>query len=126
MSITYSITEGVRSDIGAGPISSSYSEVGTNEQTLDVTLPANTVNFAYTISLNAATLQVLCMIADQNMTILMNSTSAPSNTFNLKANIPFLWSVSPGYFPNPLTASVTGLYITSAQAGRLRARFLSP
>jgi hypothetical protein len=126
MSMTYSITEGVRSDIGAGPISSSYSEVGTNEQTIDVTLPAGTVNFAYSLAITAATLQVLCMIADQNMTVLTNSSSAPSNTFNLKANIPYLWSVSPGYFPNPLTANVSSLYITSSTAGRLRARFLSP
>jgi hypothetical protein len=58
-------------------------------------------------------------------TVKTNSTSAPGNTLNLKAGRDHSWERSPGYYPNPFTADVTVLYITTVAAGRIRGRFLT-
>lgn len=50
----------------------------------------------------------------------------PSQSFSLKAGVPFVWGTSPGYFGNPITADVAKLNFTCVTAARLRGQILNP
>lgn len=73
-----------------------------------------------------ATLQLLYLLSDRDITVKTNSSGAPDDTFALKAGIPLVWHKDDPHFTNPLTAPITALYITNAsgQTARVEARAL--
>jgi hypothetical protein len=56
---------------------------------------------------------------------IANAAAAPQDVLVLSANIPFLWSISPGYFPYPFAGAVTALYVTNTNACSLQGRILT-
>jgi hypothetical protein len=122
--ITHTRSYSVRSS-GGGTVSSNYSESGSLEQTIDASFAAGTAGALVDVSFTFASLQSIQLVADQPMTIYTNSAGSPAQTFNLKAGMPFDWSVSPAYFANPFTVNVTAFYITTTLGTRLRGRILT-
>lgn len=90
--------------------------------TLDVTVAGSTTNEAHAFSLDKTKLQSWYLVSSQNVTIKTNSTGSPGNTWNLIANVPFVWSASAAYFSNPVSANITTLYITNSGTTSARVR----
>jgi hypothetical protein len=124
--ITHTQTYTVVTNNTQGTVSGSLQEVGSSEIVLDQTIPANSTNLLYTISLIAANLQSFIMLSDSDLTVKTNSSSAPANTINLKAGKPLVWDISNGYYPNPFTVNVTAFYSTNGTvATNFKCRFLT-
>ena len=119
----FSITHKVSSDADL-PISATGDETGSNQYSVDVSFPAASVNTPIAATFTASGVQSVFMLADNNLTLLTNSTGSPSNTFNLVAGRPLVWAVSDGYFANPFSANVTGFYVSCTPSARLRIKLL--
>ena len=92
---------------------------------LDIQIPASTTNQAVAISINPLKLRSLFMLAtQQGLTIKANSTGSPTNTYALVAGVAFVWSADSAYFANPVSSTITTIYVTNAgsTAARLRIR----
>lgn len=73
MSITGKISTTVTSN-GASPVAGSQSETGNVETRIDENYPASTVRSLLAISFTRASLQLLELVADQNLTVEVNGT----------------------------------------------------
>lgn len=123
MSIDHTITIKTASSESSS-ISSSYTETGTTEISIDQSFSASTTDSLVSLSFTTSNIQSIELVSTQAMTIQTNSGSTPDNTITLVANVPFQWSRTPGYFSNPFTANVTAFYITCTAAARLTGRIL--
>lgn len=119
MSVSSSESLSVSADNSRG-FAGTSGDVGALAQTINQGYAAGTTDALYTISFATAALQKIWLKSDQDMTIKVNSSSAPSQTINLKAGRPYRWSVSEGYFSNPIVANVTALYITCTTSAQLQ------
>ena len=108
-----------------GSVSGSSNEIGTTGLNINQDYPASTIDSALSVAFNYANLQSIVLVSSVDMTIETNSGSSPANTIPLKANRPFVWRKSDGYFANPFTSNVTGFYITCTAAGTLKGRILT-
>lgn len=125
MSITHTHSFTLSSSNGTGtPINGSVTEIGTTEFAVDNTFPAGT-DVLLACTLTVANIQSIEMLSDKNLTIETNSGSSPANTINLIAGVPFPWSKSAAYFPNPFGTNITALYITNAVPARLKIKILT-
>lgn len=124
--ITYNEAASVNSG-GGGAISTTWNDIGNNDLQINDSIGAGVTDSALGILFNGTTLQSILLVATQNVTLTINapSTGAPFATINLKANIPYLWSASAGYFANPLNVNVTEIYATTSSACVLRGRVLT-
>jgi hypothetical protein len=79
------------------------------------------------IAFTSANVKSLILLANKDLTIKVNSTSAPDVTLNLKAGIPLVWQADAGYFTNPLSAATTvsHFYLTSTASVRFQALVIS-
>lgn len=122
MSITHRQNLSLQSN-GGNAIQGTINEVGATEITIDQ-LVATGTNTAIACAFAFADLESCIIVSDQDATLETNDGTTPDDVFALKAGMPLEWSKSAGYFPNPFTADVTGLFLTNATPARLRARFL--
>jgi hypothetical protein len=94
-----------------------------SQHTFDAAIAASQTNFEIDVDIPVSPeLKAFVLIADQNMTVKTNSTSAPDNTISLSANVPFFWITGQGSIP--LAAAVTKFYVTNTTAGTLKCRAL--
>jgi hypothetical protein len=81
-------------------------------------IPANTTNGEADIVVTVANVKAAALVADKDCTIKTNSTSAPDNTFAMKANQPLIWAKD-----DPialfLTVNLTKLFITTGAAATI-------
>src|SRR6516165_1131413 len=125
MSITHKQTYSVTSDQGGSPLQGIQSEVGATEIAGDITVGASVTNQALTLSFTAANIQSIFLVSDKGMTIKGNSTSSPAYTIVLKPGSPLVWSISQGYYTNPMNTNTTVWYLTTTAASRLQYKLLS-
>lgn len=124
MSVTFNQTTTINAD-GSNPVSGQVMDVGSNNLSSNVSIPAASTGFATNIAFNGVNLQSLILTSNQNITLLINSTGSPFATINLLANVPFVWSKSAGYFANPLNTNVTNIYVNSTSAALLKTKILT-
>ena len=122
MSIIHTIARSSTLDNGAA-ISSSEDVPSDFGMTLDFTVAPGVTNEAHAFVVDRTKLQSWYVLAGQAVVILANSTSTPTNTWNMVAGVAFVWSIA-GYFANPLAANLVTLYITNSgtSAARIRIR----
>jgi len=107
---------------GSGTITASKSYTGSSETNLSETLAIGT-NTALTIAVDVSTLVHVYIKSDVAVTILVNSTGAPTKTITLAADEPYIWP--DGGLTSPLGASdVTVFYCTQAAEADLEVRIL--
>lgn len=95
---------------------------GTQEYTGDAATTVDPITIAdsETDTLVSATIDIsqvkhIFMLSTVDMTIETNSSSAPTDTWVLQANVPYVWNVDLGvYYTNKITADVTAIYLTNA------------
>jgi hypothetical protein len=111
---------------GGVSLSGSGREVGATEVVVDKSFAASQTDATLAVSFVGNNLQSLFLVADQNVQIEVNSGSSPAKTISLKANLPYEWQSSPGYFTNPFSGiTSTTWYITTTAAVRLRGKILT-
>jgi hypothetical protein len=100
-----------------GSNSLSLAATESNEATFaaDVALAAAAANVQAGVAFVATKLQDIWMSCDQACTVKTNSSTTPGNTFDLAANVPFVW-IKDGGVTNPFTVDVTTLYVTNTSA----------
>jgi hypothetical protein len=81
----------------------------TTELNTDVTLATAVTNTRVNLAITRAQIASLCLYSSANMTVLVNSTSAPANTFTLTAAAP---QIGTGTNALALEADVTSLWLT--------------
>src|SRR5574338_1407205 len=107
MSHTFAITE--KCVIGGVAQSEVNSLTSGQRVSIDDSVPvANDQLFA--LSLDVSQVKAIYISSDQDLTLETNSSSAPAQTLNLKANIPYIWYTNK-YHPLVFTTDITAPYI---------------
>jgi hypothetical protein len=125
MSIVFTATTTLNAN-GLDSLTGQVQDSGSTYLKIDKTIAGGVTDGAQGISFNGATLKAIILVANQNLTIKVNSTGSPFATINLLANVPYRWSAAEGYFANPLNVSVTEFYATTGSVTtRLQGRVLN-
>lgn len=123
--ITHAQSVSVSSD-SSSTLKGSIQEAGSSEINISEPLPAGTANVEYDLAFAGNSLQSVVLLSNQNLTVLVNSTSSPALTINLVANCPYVWSKSAGYFANPFAGvTVTKFFLSCTPAATLRGKVLT-
>lgn len=93
------------------------------EDNRDITVAALATDYLVAYALDYSQCKGLFILADADMTLEINSSSAPDQTISLTANVPVAW-VYGGFGSCPITAVTTSLYVTSTAGGTLKIRTL--
>lgn len=126
MSFTHTIEQSITTS--GEKTAAKFSRTEDYEQKLDKTVAPSVTDGPITgFDFVVAKLRSIFIVSDQDVILETNSPSAPSNTINLKANVPLFWQSTTPYFANPFTVDVTSLYFTTgaiAAAANINARAL--
>lgn len=120
-----SFTWGTPGQVNA--LSGSISKTADAEKNLDLAIIANQTNKAVDYAVVVARLKMFVLLATVDMTVKTNSSGSPDNTFTLKANEPFVWTVDQGTLKDTAAVTVvdiTHLYVTNTTAGTFSVRSL--
>lgn len=119
MAFTHTFLRGWSSSTG-GSLSKSVSASGGLEVSVQETIPISTSDKLLTdVKFTIAQLKGLYIVANQPLKLEFNSSSAPVNTINLIADVPFAWVFGdPTLTDNNGTPAafvdVTAVYVTNA------------
>jgi hypothetical protein len=86
---------------------------------LEESIPSSSTDLEIAVEINATTLVSIMILADQDLTIETNSSSAPDDTITVRANVPIWWEDGSSETA-PITADVTSIFVTSTNAATLR------
>jgi hypothetical protein len=103
----------ITGDDGTMPISGRILAAGTVRARVDIVIPQGIVDQPVTVAFPFSILDTIQMWSDKDCIVKFNDSAAPILTVNLVGGWPYFWSSSPGYFPNPLTADVSTIYIST-------------
>ncbi len=92
------------------------------EDNRDITVAALAADYLVAYVLDYSQCKGVFILADADMTLETNSSSAPDQTISLTANVPVAWVYGAGTCP--ITADITSLYVTSTAGGTLKIRTL--
>lgn len=115
MAITHKQTLSILPSSGTN-VTATFTETGSSEVLINDVIPLSSTNLLRTLTITAANIQSIFMLASTDLTIKTNSSGSPANTINLKAGIPLVWSISSAYFTCPITTNVTAFYQTNGAA----------
>lgn len=90
---------------------------------MDAVIPAAAANFPVAVAFPLTGMQSLKIEASAAMDLETNDAATPDQTITLGADDPLEWKDDDPY-DNPITAAVTGLFVTSTAGGILRIRVL--
>lgn len=116
MSFTDTFSVNYTQSPGAAPVfSGSITLTGGNQENVDIA--GNAGPGVLTNSICAVTkskLLSLLLVCDQNITLYTNSSSAPQDTLNISANIPYYWSINIAtIFTCPFSNNVTEVFVNN-------------
>lgn len=108
-------THKINSDWQAGneSLSKQITITADGEANVEVEVADEAADLAINIAIDISALQLLYIVADQDLTIETNDGTTPDDTLALKAGKPIVWYDGCGY-SNPLSADVTALYASNA------------
>lgn len=111
---------------GVTPISSTVAHAAAGEANIDDVVPAASTDKEYDLAITKASLQSLYILSAGPLTIKVNNATTPDETWVLAAGVPFLWLADwAAWFPNPLAANVTKIFVTTTTAAKLQVRAIS-
>lgn len=89
---------------------------GNTEQNVDETCNVNATT-EIDVTFIKANLQCLLLYCDQTITLKTNSSGAPQDTLNVKANVAFVWNTDlNSIFACPFSNNVTKFFVVGADA----------
>lgn len=122
--ITHTISSLSTFGPSGGTLSGSVTETGTVEHLLDESFIAETADELVSISFAYAGVKAIWLLASTDLTLNTN-LSTGTDVIELKAGIPFAWTATCNYFPNPFTVDVTAFYFDCDLACRLQGVILT-
>jgi hypothetical protein len=116
----------VTGDDGTTTLAGRILSAGTVRARVDIVIPQGIVDQPITVSFPHAILDTIQMLSDKDCIVKFNSATAPILTVNLVGGWPYFWNSSSGYFPNPFSADVSTIYVsTPGSAVNLKLKALS-
>lgn len=113
--MAFTHTQIINYSAGGEQLLASTTYTGTSELRIDESVGDSVTDFFVEVSIDQSAIQSLYMFSDQDITIETNNSSAPTDTFVLQANSPYIFNVDQGvYNSNLITADVTAIYLTNA------------
>lgn len=100
---------------GSNQVSGIASKASDGEDNRDVTLTASQADVEVAAAFTTSNLVSIFIYSTQDLTLETNSSSAPDDTFAIKAGRPFFWQKDTG-IPIPFTATVTKFFLTNGAA----------
>jgi len=99
---------------GPNPVAKNQSFSGTGEANIISTTVADSVTDQLeVISIDVSAIQSIYINSTQNITLEINSSSAPTETIALTADNPYIWYLG-SYFTNTLATDITAMFLTNA------------
>jgi len=86
---------------------------GDAESKLEVAIADSVTDQQVNVAIDVTAVKSILMTSDQDLTVETNDGTTPTDTINLIAGVPYLWTTDQ-YFTNLLTADVTALYLTNS------------
>ena len=111
MAFNHSITRRIVTTGGSRQATKELSADG--EQRVDVAVNDQETDKQVEFDILIANLESIFILATVDMTIKTNSSSAPDETLNIKADQPYVWHTD-CYFANLLATNITALYVTNS------------
>lgn len=111
MAFTNSITRAVAT--AGRNVSKIKAYTGASQLSINVSIPDSSTDMLVNFSLDVSVLQSIYITSDQDVTLETNDGGTPTDTINLKADVPYIWAIG-DYFTNKITADITALYFTNA------------
>lgn len=90
-------------------LNAAFNVTGGAESNIDEAIPDSSVDLTVVFNLDVSEVKVLFILSDQDISIETNDGVAPDNTFDLAANVPFLWTSEDG----PALTDTDGVAVTS-------------
>ena len=103
----------VTGDDGTATISGRLYSAGTVRARVDIVIPAGSVDLPINVSFPFNYLDTLQIFSDKDCIVKFNDPAAPLWQVDLIGGWPYFWNSGDGYFPNPLTADVTGIFVST-------------
>jgi hypothetical protein len=128
------ITAGIAWNASAAAVQSALralSTIGSNVTCTGGALPGTAVTCTFSGSLVAKTVPLLTFNASGltggsgPTVVVANALYTPQDVIVLQANIPLLWSITPGYFACPFLGAVTSMFVSNTNACTLNGRILT-
>lgn len=94
-------------------VQSSREYAGGQQVAINETIISGATNQLVSLALDVSQIQSLILLSSRNVTLKTNSSTTPTNTLNLVANVPYIWN-SDSYDTSKLTADVTSLFVTNS------------
>ncbi|MBN9522493.1 hypothetical protein J0H58_28890 [bacterium] len=108
---------------GGLQVEATYDAAGGLRPDVSEVIPPSSTDLAVAWVCDVSALSAVVLLASAAMTVETNNASSPGNTIPLAAGQPVFWFTGCGW-ACPLTADVTGLYVTSTAGGTLSIRAL--
>lgn len=97
------------------PVSPDIQQAEDSEINAEPTIPAVTNDVEVAAVFSVASLKMVFILSDKDVTLETNSSSAPDQTISLLANKPLFWYEG-AYHANPFTDDVTKFFFSNAGA----------
>lgn len=108
---------------GAQVVSTSITLTANSQQNTDLLVNANSEVRA-NVSIIKADIQSLLLFCDQSITLKTNSSSAPQDTLNVQANVPYVWTVNTAsIFACPFSNNVSAIFVNTAAVVNVQSNF---
>lgn len=83
---------------------------------IDVDVPDSTTDKPVSFAIDKSQIKAIFMLASVDMLVETNSSSAPTDSINLKAGKPYIWFTG-SLDTNLITADVTAMFLTTGSVG---------
>jgi hypothetical protein len=103
----------VTGDDGTATVSGRILSGGTVRGRIDSVIPAGMVDMSILISFPFAYLDTIQILSDKDCILKFNDPAAPVPQINLVGGWPYFWNSGDGYFPNPFTVDITGVFVST-------------
>ncbi len=84
---------------------------GDVEVNINQAIAASAADYEVLVAVDVSTLKSIVLLATNDCTIKTNNSGTPTNTINLVAGVPYVWTID-SYNTNKLTADVSKIFIT--------------
>jgi hypothetical protein len=100
---------------GNGSVTATQIVQGGGEDNRNIELAGNAADVQVDLAFATARLKSFFIVADQDVTLETNSSSAAADSFELAAGVPLIWTEGSG-IENPFGVDVTKIYLSNGAA----------
>lgn len=111
MSFTHVVSQSI--DSGAGAITKSKTYTNSGRISISEDIATAITDGPIIVAIDVSAVESFLLVSNQDVTIETNNATTPSDTINLLAGVPYIWTTD-SYDTLKLTVDVTIIYVTNA------------